>query len=285
MIAGAALLVLAAWSPFALLRLIPMMEGAAASVVGQRSAMSAAAGSAGVTAPPPTCGRRWTEARPSSPPAYPTTGGTTYARRARPSGRRLAQIGRDSPDRSTSESPPGEGARARGPAGPRTRGERSTRARAAERAANKLSRSRDRRRRRSRHRLAPGLRLPSRRAAATAGAASSPPARRSRPPEPPPDEARHATEVTHEHRRVSALPIRTARATRTDWVAATGAGDPHRRQPHRRRDPDADPLERHWGCCGLALTLLASAFCFWPIGGRSAEAWLPIVGGTPSGEP
>ena len=33
MIAGAALLVLAAWSPFALLRLIPMMEVAAASVV------------------------------------------------------------------------------------------------------------------------------------------------------------------------------------------------------------------------------------------------------------
>ena len=32
MIAGAALLVLAAWSPFALLRLIPMMEVAAASV-------------------------------------------------------------------------------------------------------------------------------------------------------------------------------------------------------------------------------------------------------------
>ena len=28
----------------------------------------------------------------------------------------------------------------------------------------------------------------------------------------------------------------------------------------------------------LALTLLASAFCFWPIGGRSVEAWLPIVG-------
>src|SRR4029450_10803241 len=44
MIAGAALLVLAAWSPFALLRLIPMMEGAGAVVVGQRSAMTAAAG-------------------------------------------------------------------------------------------------------------------------------------------------------------------------------------------------------------------------------------------------
>jgi hypothetical protein len=28
----------------------------------------------------------------------------------------------------------------------------------------------------------------------------------------------------------------------------------------------------------LALTLLASVFCFWPINGRSVEAWLPIVG-------
>jgi hypothetical protein len=28
----------------------------------------------------------------------------------------------------------------------------------------------------------------------------------------------------------------------------------------------------------LALSLLAAGVCFWPIGGRSAEAWLPIVG-------
>ena len=51
MIAGAALLVLAAWSPFALLRLIPMMEIAAASVVSQRSSMSGAAQSAGISTP------------------------------------------------------------------------------------------------------------------------------------------------------------------------------------------------------------------------------------------
>jgi hypothetical protein len=51
MLAGAALLVLAAWSPFALLRLIPMMELAAASVASQRSTMSAAAGSAGIQTP------------------------------------------------------------------------------------------------------------------------------------------------------------------------------------------------------------------------------------------
>jgi hypothetical protein len=51
MIAGSALLVLAAWSPFALLRLIPMMEVAAASVTGQRAAMASAAGSAGIQTP------------------------------------------------------------------------------------------------------------------------------------------------------------------------------------------------------------------------------------------
>ena len=51
MIAGAALLVLAAWSPFGLLRLIPMMEVAAGSMVGQRAAMSGAAGSAGLHSP------------------------------------------------------------------------------------------------------------------------------------------------------------------------------------------------------------------------------------------
>ena len=51
MIAGSALLVLAAWSPFALLRLIPMMEVAAASISGQRAAIAGAAGSAGIQSP------------------------------------------------------------------------------------------------------------------------------------------------------------------------------------------------------------------------------------------
>lgn len=51
MLAGSAILVLAAWSPFALLRMIPMMELAAASVVHQRSAVQRAAGSAGVHSP------------------------------------------------------------------------------------------------------------------------------------------------------------------------------------------------------------------------------------------
>jgi hypothetical protein len=51
MLAGSALLVLAAWSPFALLRMIPAMEVAAANVASQRSTMSAAAGSAGIHSP------------------------------------------------------------------------------------------------------------------------------------------------------------------------------------------------------------------------------------------
>ncbi len=51
MLAGAALLVLAAWSPFALLRLIPMMEVAAATVVSQRATMSNATGAAGIQTP------------------------------------------------------------------------------------------------------------------------------------------------------------------------------------------------------------------------------------------
>ncbi|MEZ5101233.1 MAG: type IV secretion system protein [Thermoleophilia bacterium] len=51
MIAGAALLVLAAWSPFALLRLVPMMESAAGNVLGQRAAAGRAAGAVGVQSP------------------------------------------------------------------------------------------------------------------------------------------------------------------------------------------------------------------------------------------
>ncbi len=81
MIAGSALLVLAAWSPFALLRLIPMMEVAAASVVSQRSTMSTAAASAGIHSPAAYMRQAMDRSsRPSSPPAYPTSGGATYTR-------------------------------------------------------------------------------------------------------------------------------------------------------------------------------------------------------------
>jgi hypothetical protein len=81
MIAGAALLVLAAWSPFALLRLIPMMEIAAASVVTQRSSMSGAAQSAGVSSPAAYMRQAMDRhSRASASPAYPVAAGTTYAR-------------------------------------------------------------------------------------------------------------------------------------------------------------------------------------------------------------
>ena len=81
MMAGAALLVLAAWSPFALLRLIPMMEVAAASVVSQRSSMSGAAGSAGIHSPASYMRQAMDRhSRPSASPAYAGTGGTMYTR-------------------------------------------------------------------------------------------------------------------------------------------------------------------------------------------------------------
>ncbi len=87
MIAGAALLVLAAWSPFALLRLIPMMEVAAASVdesarvdVQQPRARPAS------RRLPHTCDRRWTgtHGRPLHRPTRPRAGRRTGSR-VRPS--------------------------------------------------------------------------------------------------------------------------------------------------------------------------------------------------------
>jgi hypothetical protein len=81
MIAGAALLVLAAWSPFALLRLIPMMEIAAASVVSQRSSMSGAAQSAGISTPATYMRQAMDRhSRASASPASPAAAGTTYGR-------------------------------------------------------------------------------------------------------------------------------------------------------------------------------------------------------------
>jgi hypothetical protein len=84
MIAGAALLVLAAWSPFALLRLIPMMEIAAASVVSQRSSMSGAASSAGIHSPASYMRQAMDRhSRASTAPVYPVAGGATYGRAER----------------------------------------------------------------------------------------------------------------------------------------------------------------------------------------------------------
>ena len=79
MIAGAALLVLAAWSPFALLRLIPMMELAAASVVTQRASMSSATQSAGMHSPATYMRQAMDRhSRPSASRAYGGAAGTTY---------------------------------------------------------------------------------------------------------------------------------------------------------------------------------------------------------------
>ena len=81
MIAGAALLVLAAWSPFALLRLIPMMEMAAASVVNQRSSMSGAAQSAGISTPATYIRQAMDRHSRASPfQASPAAAGTIYSR-------------------------------------------------------------------------------------------------------------------------------------------------------------------------------------------------------------
>jgi hypothetical protein len=77
MIAGAALLVLAAWSPFALLRLIPMMEVAASTVVGQRASMSRATAAAGIQTPAAYMRQAMDRSsRSTGPPSYPPTSGT-----------------------------------------------------------------------------------------------------------------------------------------------------------------------------------------------------------------
>ena len=79
MLAGTALLVLAAWSPFALLRLLPMMEVAAATVASQRSTIGAAAGSAGIHSPASYMRQAMDRnSRSASYPVNATTGGTTY---------------------------------------------------------------------------------------------------------------------------------------------------------------------------------------------------------------
>jgi hypothetical protein len=81
MIAGAALLVLAAWSPFGLLRLIPMMEVAAGSVAGQRAAMLGAAGSAGIHSPASYMRQAMDrQSRASTSPAYSGAPRTVYGR-------------------------------------------------------------------------------------------------------------------------------------------------------------------------------------------------------------
>jgi hypothetical protein len=107
MIAGAALLVLAAWSPFALLRLIPMMEIAASSMGSQRSSMGAAAGSAGIHSPASYMRQAMDRnSRPSTSAPSATTGGTIYmqTRSTESSSKRTTDVrqGRDSASQSSS---------------------------------------------------------------------------------------------------------------------------------------------------------------------------------------
>ena len=102
MIAGAALLVLAAWSPFALLRLIPMMEVAAASV-GKSALVHDRCCRIGGHPEPcrPICVRRSTGTRGRRPhPPNATTGGTTICPHRRTHDR-LEGEWRDRPEKRT----------------------------------------------------------------------------------------------------------------------------------------------------------------------------------------
>ncbi len=82
MIAGSALLVLAAWSPFALLRLIPLMEIAAAGVTSQRSSMSSATHSAGIQTPSAYMRQAMDRnSRASTSPTYAGTPRAVYVER------------------------------------------------------------------------------------------------------------------------------------------------------------------------------------------------------------
>jgi hypothetical protein len=111
MIAGTALLVLAAWSPFALLSLIPMMEVAAATVGSQRSSISAAAGSAGIHSP--ASYMRQAMDRSSRPAASQANGGggTTFAAAPAASARAAERTSETPPSqgRTASDSPPSNG--------------------------------------------------------------------------------------------------------------------------------------------------------------------------------
>jgi hypothetical protein len=101
MLAGSALLVLAAWSPFALLRMMPAMELAAANVASQRSTVSAAAGSAGIHSP--STYMRQAMDRRSRHSAYATSSESTFRseRAMRRSSAQEAGAGASSPTGAT----------------------------------------------------------------------------------------------------------------------------------------------------------------------------------------
>ena len=136
MIAGSALLVLAAWSPFALLRLLPMMELAAATITSQRSTISAAAATAGIHTPAhhlrqamdrnsqpnqhPDAGTGETAYSPAAPtaPAVQTTESASGGPGARPGWPSTSGGGTIERDTTSSSAPRGESPA--GPASPTT---------------------------------------------------------------------------------------------------------------------------------------------------------------------
>ena len=241
MLAGSAILVLAAWSPFALLRMIPMMELAAASVVHQRSAVQSAAGSAGVHSP--AVYMRQAMDRHSRASTSGSSGGTPAAiyiggpraqgsspahdaesRRFDSGGGGSDQAGgvASTPGRAQTASPgrssarfDGRTPRADGPARPVAPHTHPASHPGRGRLRRLPRRDRDRLNRRSTDARLPNRRLIDAR-------------RRSRRL----TGVHRSTEVKRERRRVSALPLRPARAAGADRFATAGPGDRDRLQSH-----------------------------------------------------
>ena len=172
MIAGAALLVLAAWSPFALLRLIPMMEVAAASV-GEPALLHVGAlpDRPASTAPPRYMRQAMDRnSRPSTSPAYATTAAErrtrTHARPSRPPDRRRAEDRREDAAHAADTAASARPGRASDSAGGNDLPER------------RASRA-------HRHSQPPPTRRQPREAPARQAATPPPPPQRSQPPDPP----------------------------------------------------------------------------------------------------
>ena len=284
MLAGSAILVLAAWSPFALLRMIPMMELAAASVVHQRSAVQSAAGSAGMHSPAVYMRRPWTGIRGGRRPAAAAGDrqrSTSAALACRAPRRRTTrrrgtstqaaaptQVGGvvSAPGRAPTASPGRSSAPST--AEPRTQTGQPDPSRPTTPGVASGPRPPESLPRRDRGRLnrrSTDARLPNRRLIDAR--------RRSRRL----TGVHRSTEVKRERRRVSALPLRPARAAGADRFATAGPGDRDRRQPHAGGVLMRVLSSGAGVVAALALALVAAAFCFWPVGGRSAEAWLPVI--------
>ena len=278
MLAGSAILVLAAWSPFALLRMIPMMELAARrrpptvgraerSRIGRRAQPRRlhASGDGPALAVNVRQQRRETGSDYISPRVQGSSSAGRRGvaafrlrRRRRPGRRRGERTGprANRIPRAFLRPFDGRTPRADGSARP-VAPQRPRRIRAA--AARASPPRRDRLNRRSTDARLPNRRLIDAR-------------RRSRRP----TGVHRSTEVKRERRRVSALPL-----------AARAAGLIGSLRPVQ---VIVIAFQSHAGVilmrvlssgagvvAALALALVAVAFCFWPVGGRSADAWLPVI--------